>query len=271
MRVVSLHIYPVKAMRAVDVARATVEARGLEHDRRWLVVNGDGVFLTQRSHPALATMTATPTASGLALSAPNCASFDVARPAGGLRRKVLVWRQEVDAAAADDAAGDWISARLGEPAHLVHMDAAALRLKVSDWTPDPVPVSFADAFPVLVATTASLEALNRDIKAHGGEGVPMRRFRPNIVVECDEPWAEDRWRRLRVGGATLDLVKPSDRCVVTTTDQTTGARMGKEPLAALARLRRSLDPRINGVLFGVNAVPRALGEVCVGDEVEIKA
>ena len=99
----------------------------------------------------------------------------------------------------------------------------------------------------------------------------MARFRPNIVIDCDEPWAEDRWSQIAFGGVALELVKPSDRCIVTTTDQRTGARMGKEPLAALARLRRSTDPRIDGVLFGVNAVPARCGAFKVGDPVAVVA
>jgi uncharacterized protein YcbX len=95
----------------------------------------------------------------------------------------------------------------------------------------------------------------------------MRRFRPNIVIDSDEPWAEDSWRRLGIGAAELDLVKPSDRCIVTTRDQMTGATTGDEPLRALGTLRMSADPRIKGVLFGWNSVPRVLGPIAVGDEV----
>ncbi|MGD9799180.1 MAG: MOSC domain-containing protein [Parvularculaceae bacterium] len=156
---------------------------------------------------------------------------------------------------------------LGEEVELVHMDERALREKASVWTPSPVPVSFADAFPILVTTTGSLAALNEDIEKHGGDPVPMARFRPNIVIDCDEPWAEDHWSQLKIGDVILDLVKPSDRCIVTTTDQKTGERMGKEPLASLARIHRSTDPRINGVIFGENAAPRTLGEISVGDNV----
>lgn len=269
LKIQSLHIHPVKGMRAVDVARVRVEARGFEHDRRWLVVDTNGMFLTQRSHPHLATMTALPKSSGLALSAEGFGGIEIERPAGGRRRKVVVWNSEVDAAATGDKASAFVSDLIGEEAHLVYMDEQALRLKTSVWTPSPVRVSFADAFPVLVVTTGSLATLNRDIEKHGGEPVPMARFRPNLVVECDEPWAEDRWTRLAIGDVVLDLVKPSDRCIVTTTDQRSGARMGKEPLAALARIHRSTDPRINGVIFGENAVPREIGEVCVGDVVEV--
>lgn len=267
LRVASLHVHPVKGMRAVDVARAKIEARGIEHDRRWLAVDANGVFLTQRTHPALATIAAGVTEAGVALSADGFGAVAVERPSGKARRRVIVWDSEIDAAEADAAAGAFLSDVIGERAHLVFMDDRATRLKTSVWTPAPVAVSFADAFPVLVATTGSLAALNEDIARHGGEPVPMARFRPNIVIDCEKPFAEDRWKSLEVGELVLDLVKPSDRCIVTTTDQKTGARMGKEPLAALARIHRSWDPRINGVIFGMNAVPRAPGEISVGEAV----
>lgn len=269
MRVASLHIHPVKGMRAIDLERARVETCGLENDRRWLAVDMNGVFLTQRSHPHLATMIAKPTLNGLSLAADGFGAIEFARPDGARRRKIIVWNSEVDAAATDKTASAFLSDLIGEEAHLVYMDETALRLKTSVWTTDPVPVSFADAFPVLVTTTGSRAALNRDIEKHGGEPVPMARFRPNVVIECEEPWAEDKWELLKIGDVVLDLVKPSDRCIVTTTDQQTGERMGKEPLAALARIHRSIDPRINGVIFGENAVPRALGEISVGDAVKI--
>lgn len=269
MRISSLHIHPVKGMRAIDVTSATVEMRGFQHDRRWLAVDTNGDFLTQRRHPQLATITVTLTPSGLKLSAEGFGEIEIDQPSGACRRKIVIWDTKVDAAATDQMADMLLSDVIGEEAHLVFMDENAQRMKTSEWTPTPVPVSFADAFPVLVTTTGSLAELNRDIEKHDGAVVPMARFRPNIVIDCDEAWAEDRWTRLQLGEVALDLVKLSDRCSVTTTDQKTGERMGKEPLASLARIHRSTDPRINGVLFGVNAVPRTLGEIRVGDSVEV--
>lgn len=268
MRLASLHIHPVKSMRAVDVTRATVEIHGIRHDRRWIVVDANGAFLTQRSRPQLATMTVTVSATGLDFFTEGFGAIRVDRPSGEKRTKVTIWDTEVDAAATDQSIDRYISDVIGEDAHLVFMDERTQRLKTSIWTAAPIPVSFADAFPVLVTTTGSLAELNRDIEAHGGEAVTMARFRPNVVVDCDDAWAEDQWTQLRIGKVTLDLVKPSDRCIVTTTDQLTGERRGKEPLAGLARIHRSKDPRINGVLFGVNAVPRSLGEIRLGDTVE---
>jgi len=269
MRVHSLHIYPIKGARAVDIARASVEHRGLEGDRRWLVVDANGRFITQRSHPQLATVTAQPTRTGVRLSAPGTREILVERPSASNRVNAVVWRHQVNAAVADQAASQWLSNTFGQPLQLVYMDAAAERLQQGEWVARAVPVSFADAYPVLITTAASLAAVNAEIERAGAGRVTMRRFRPNIVVDCDEAWAEDFWRVVRVGGVEFELVKPCDRCVVTTKDQDTGQAMGNEPLASLARLRRSADPRINGVLFGWNAVPRTLGTVAVGDGVEV--
>ncbi len=269
MKVSSLHIYPVKGMRAVDVAQAAVEVRGLEHDRRWLVVNAGGRFITQRPHPKLATVIVRLTPRGIALATESHSEIEVETPKDDSRRNIVIWDSQVSAAEADINASRFLTGLLGENAHLVFMDEQARRLKSSAWTPSPVPVSFADGFPVLVTTTGSLAALNREIVSHGGETVSMTQFRPNIVVDCEDPWAEDRWTQLQIGDVILDLVKPSERCIVTTIDQQTGARMGKEPLASLARIRRSTDPRINGVIFGENAVPAVCGHIAVGDRVTV--
>ena len=271
MRIHSLHIYPIKGARVVDVARAAVEPRGLEGDRRWMVVDANGRFLTQRSHSRLAQITATPTRTGLVLSAPGAGDVAVERPSPETRADVVVWRHHVNAALVGGEVGAWLSSFLGEPLRLAYMDAAAERLQVGVWTADALPVSFADAYPVLVATTGSLAAVNAEIERAGGTAITMRRFRPNIVVECDEAWAEDTWRSLRIGEVELELVKPCDRCIVTTKDQTTGDETGREPIASLTKLRMSADPRVVGVLFGWNAVARRVGSVAVGDGVEIVA
>jgi uncharacterized protein YcbX len=270
VRVASLHFYPVKGARAVNPDGVRVAPRGLDGDRRWLVVDRTGMFHTQRSRAGLATIIAEPIAGGgLRLSAPGVADLTVQVPSGAGRLDVTVWDSTVSAAVADASAHAWVSAVLGDDVLLVHMDERAERLKRGIWTAEPLPVTFADAYPVLIATTGSLAALNAEIVQRGGAAVPMARFRPNIVIDCDEPWREDYWKVLRIGGIEVDLVKPCDRCVVTTKDQLTGESMGKEPLASLARLRMSGDPRVKGVLFGWNVVPRALGRVEIGDKVEV--
>lgn len=269
MRVHSLHIYPVKGTRAFDVERAQIESRGVAGDRRWLVVDARGQFITQRSHPQLATIEAVHTPAGLRLSALGAGDVIVERPVGSARIEVTVWLHRINAALADARAGAWLSHLFGQALELAYMDDAAERYQRNAWVAAAVPLSFADAYPVLITTTASLAAVNAQIEGAGGVRISMRRFRPNIVIDCGEAWAEDFWRVVRIGTVEFELVKPCDRCVVTTKDQATGEAMGREPLASLARLRRSADPRINGVLFGWNAVPRKLGEIGIGDHVEV--
>lgn len=271
MRVVSLHFHPIKAARAVTTVGAHIGPRGLDGDRRWLVVDRTGMFATQRSHGALATITAVPVGGGLQLSAPGLDDLTIGAPPGSERMDVTVWDARVNAAVADARAHAWLSTVLGEDVLLVHMDDRAERLKRGVWTAEPLPVTFADAYPVLIATTGSLGALNAEIVRRGGAAVPMARFRPNIVIGCDDPWREDYWKMLRIGGIEIDLVKPCDRCVVTTKDQVTGESMGREPLESLTRLRMSADPRIKGVLFGWNSVPRGRGHLEIGDRVEVLA
>jgi hypothetical protein len=256
-------------MRAYNVERAQLAPRGFEGDRRWVVVDASGKFITQRSHPRLATITVRPSASGLVLSAPGTDHLSVATPSGRERIDVVVWADRVNAALADERAHAWLSEVLGERLMLAHMDARADRQKTGIWVREPIPLSLADAFPVLVTTTGSLAALNAEIVRKGGAPIAMTRFRPNLVIECDEPWRDDFWKVLRIGRVELELMKPSDRCIVTTTDQVTGERMGEEPLESLRRLRLSGDKRIAGVLFGWNAAPRVLGGLAVGDPVEV--
>lgn len=269
MRVASLHIYPVKAMRGLSTDAAAVERRGLEGDRRMMVVDGEGVFVTQREVPALATLAVEEDGHGTLLRGPR-GMIRLFPPRGRHRRRVRVWRDVVDAVSSDPDTDRALSEWLGRRVALVHMDEASHRPANPEWAGEGAETSFADGYPILVAGTASLEALNARIAARGGEPVPMARFRPNVVVETDEPFVEDTWETIVVGDVVLDLVKPCTRCVVTTTDQETGrVSPDNEPLATLSGFRRSRDRRVAGVLFGWNAVPRAPGGIHVGQTVEV--
>ena len=274
MQVSTLSIHPVKGGRARHPAAATLEPMGLAGDRRWMLVDEAGRFVSQREHPPLALLDAEPDADGLHLSFPGVGGVDggerfVPVLEGDERLAVSVWSDTVDAALADAATNAALSRWLGLPLRLVHFDDRSRRTVSCDWTAGDAPVGFADGFPLLVATTASLRELNRRIVTTGGEAVPMSRFRPNLVVDGAEPFAEDGWAAISVGDVVLDLVKPCARCAVTTVDQDEGRRMGKEPLATLGRFRRSGEPKAPGVLFGWNAVPRAPGHLRVGDPVRV--
>lgn len=269
MQIKSLHIYPVKSTRGIDIRFAEVRARGLRGDRRWMIVDEHGNFITQREKAKLAQVKVKLAGNGLKLTIPNQAPVLFEEPPTENRMKVKIWRSSLEAAKAEGDVNAALSEFLGKAVCLVFMDDKAERFSSEAYAGASAPVSFADGYPILVANTASLRALNKHIVAAGGDEVPMNRFRPNIVVEGDEAWAEDTWKQIKIGDVVLDLVKPCTRCVMTTHDQITGVKQGREPLKTLRARRLSTDPEIDGVLFGWNAVPRTLGRIGVGDNVQV--
>ncbi len=222
------------------------------------------MFITQRENSKLARLQTTLKDDALVLSYFGHAPLIVNMPDVRERKNVTIWQNRVEAVLASAPINKALSLWLGQSVSLVYMDAKSIRMANLDWTEKPAPVSFADGYPVLVTNTASLTALNALITSDGGAVIPMTRFRPNIVIESDAPWGEDNWKSLRIGDVVLDLVKPCARCIITTLDQTTGDKQGREPLRALKSLRTSTDPRNPGVIFGMNAVPRRCGKISVG-------
>lgn len=268
MRLSEITTYPVKSCRGHHAESVEVEPWGLAGDRRWMLVDPDGVLITARERPRLLLVVPTVGADGgLRFTAPDAPDLDVPVPRGdGV--PVQVFGDALQSIPAGDAAHDWFTALLGRPARLVHLADPTQRPVSPDFARPDDRVSFADGYPLLLTTTASLDALN-DLIAAGPrpeEGpLPMARFRPNVVIGGAAPWAEDGWRTLRIGAATFRAPKGCERCVMTTTDPATAAR-GKEPITTLARHRR-WDGK---TWFGMNLVPDNPGvRISVGDEVEI--
>jgi len=263
-----IHRYPVKSCRGAELPDAVVEPWGLAGDRRWLVVDHDGVFRTAREARRLLLVTPVPRGGGLLLTAEGVPDLVVDVPVGRDSLTVTVWRSTLDAMTVDPAADAWISEVIGAPSRLVYLDDPTRRVPNQSFALPSDRVSFADGYPLLATTSASLNELNRLIAAGplADEGpLPMIRFRPSIVVDGGRAWDEDGWRRVRVGAAVFRAVKGCDRCAITMTDPWTVER-GKEPIATLAR-HRSWD---GGVWFGMNLVPDTPGAtIRVGDEVEI--
>ena len=267
MKIEGLNIHPLKSGRAIPVDSATVRLDGLAGDRRFMIVEPDGRFITQRELQALARVEATAVGESLHLEMEGRQLFASFEPED--RLDVTVWDSPVNAAVADEAVNDVLSDWLERPVKLVHMDALAHRAEGEDWAGEPAPVGFADGFPILVTTTGSLADLNRTLAAKGQEPVGMDRFRTNILVSCDDPWEEDFWEAIEINGIVFDFVKPCARCIMTTQDQMTGERIGGNPIQGLAEKRMSADRRVPGVLFGWNAVPRGEGEIRLGDTVRV--
>ena len=263
MQLSALYSYPIKGIAGRNLTEAELEPRGLRDDRRWLLVDADGRFLSQRELPAMALLNAQPHAEGWHLQAPGQPDHVLRKPAANAARlAVTIWADAVDAALADAASAQWFSAVLGQPVRVVYMDTAAVRPVDPDYAQRGDQVSFADGFPLLVANEASLA----DLSARVGEPLSMARFRPNLVIRGAEAWAEDSWRRLRIGAVELDLVKPCARCQVTTLDPGSAiAHPRQEPLRTLAQFRKQQGK----VMFAVNAIPRHLGRLVLGQHVEV--
>jgi uncharacterized protein YcbX len=260
LRLVALYVHPIKSCAAVAVERAQVTPRGLRGDRRWMIVDGEGRFVTQRTRPELALIGAALDGDRLRVSAAGQPSLTL--PAlldDGPRIAVEVWSHRGEAVRHDEGSA-WLSRVLGSPVQLVCMPDAIARPIEGPLARAGEHVSFADEFPYLIASASSLDDLN----TRSNFAADMRRFRPNLVIAGAPPWAEDDWRALRVGGVHFRLVKPCARCSIPSVDPDTAA-IGKEPLRTLGVMRR----RDNEVFFGVNAIADDLGELRVGDPVTV--
>ena len=258
----ALNIYPIKSCRGISVAAAPIGPRGFAHDREWMVVTPAGRFLTQREIPHLALIQPKLRDDGaLVVQMSGSPSLVIRADTPRERRDVTIWRDQCQAIDAGENAAIWFSAVLGVSCRLVRFDPATVRAVHPDFAQnDGDQVGFADGYPFLILSEASLTDLNERLTMP----LPMNRFRPNIVVRGCAAFAEDSWQRVQIGEAALALVKPCARCVITTTDQQ-NANIGKEPLRTLATYRNSE----RGVLFGQNAIHLTSGTIHVGDQVQI--
>ncbi|MFC7494417.1 MULTISPECIES: MOSC domain-containing protein [unclassified Nocardioides] len=267
-RLSAINRFPVKSCRGEAVESAVVEPWGLAGDRRWMLVDEEGVFITAREVNRLVLVTPELTATGLRCTAPDLPPLEVRTPDPATQVPVRIWSSDLTAAAVGPEADAWFSKAIGSTARLVHLDDPTRRPTSPTFSLPGDRVAFADGYPLLLTTEESLAALNDEVLAAsetGREPLPMTRFRPSVVVAGFEPWAEDDWRRIRIGDAVFRAVKGCARCVLTTVDPDTAERE-KEPIRSLARIRR-WD---GAVWFGINLVPDTPGAtIRVGDEVEV--
>jgi uncharacterized protein len=262
--VTEINIYPVKSLGGISIDSGESTSRGLKHDRRFMLVDENHEFLTQREHPQMATIRTALDGNDLVLSSPFEDSITVPlQPRLLPTHTVAVWSSRVHAHTVSAEADTWLSDYLGIDARLVYMPETAERRVNLDYAKNGEVVSFADGYPVLIASEESLADLNARIVGAGAKPVTMDRFRANIVVQGCQPFAEDTWRDFAIGDAEFRGVKPCTRCQVTTTDQVTGEVLGPEPLRTMATFRDSSK----GVRFGMNLLNTKLGTIRVGDSV----
>ena len=263
----ALNIYPVKGLKGIALDAARCTERGLERDRRFMVVDRTGEFLSQRMLPRMATVWTEIEGKDLVLSAPDVDPVALPlEPRAGEPMRVRVWTSDCEALAPSAEADAWLSGYLGLECRIVYMPDSTRRQSNPEYAPGRI-VSFADGYACLAISEASLAELNGRLVVKGQRALPMNRFRPSIVLEGAAAFDEDGWKEIAIGGARFGAAKPCGRCEVTMTDQSTGEVLGPEPLATLATYRE--HPKF-GVMFGMNWFVTQPGAIAVGDAVEAR-
>lgn len=264
MHLSALYRFPLKSAKAEALSRSPVDLLGLSGDRRWMLVDDNGRFLTQRALPRMSQLSALYSdAGGLRLAAEGRPTLAVDLPGSDAPlRGVTVWSDTLRVPDAGDAAAAWVSEFLGKSARLVYVPEERARRLESGYGSADDRVGFADGFPLLLIGEASLQ----DLSGRVGRPLDMLRFRPNLVIEGSEAFAEDGWKRIRIGSLEFRVAKPCSRCILTTIDPQTGQRSGdREPLTTLKTYRE----QDGDVMFGQNLISDGVGELEVGMPVTV--
>ena len=260
MNLTAINQYPVKSLRGLSRDSVQVDDFGIKNDRRWMLVRDDGSFVTQRKYPVMGSIAVEDRGDMLRFTSANGNCLDVFIGEFVDPVDSVVWGDSVTALGAGKASSDWFTLLLGIPVRLVYMPVSAFRQVDRSFADYNQRVSFADAFPFLLISEASLNDLNERLE----NTVNMSRFRPNLVVSGCEAYEEDCWKLIRIGDIEFEVVKPCSRCIMTTIDESS-LRYGKEPLKTLAGYRKSEY----GVCFGQNLVHQSQGVLTVGAKVEV--
>ncbi|HEY8096685.1 MAG TPA: MOSC N-terminal beta barrel domain-containing protein [Methylobacter sp.] len=256
-------VYPVKSLAGIQANSWTVTEKGFQHDRKWMIIDNDRQFLSQRKLPEMALIKTALTDQNLILSAPGLGNLSLPlEPVDGQIINSTIWQDQCDARSVSAEADQWLSDFLKHDCRLVYQPDEAIRPVDSNYGQPTDKVAFSDGFPFLIISENSLAALNNEMQLN----LPMTRFRPNLIISGCPAYEEDSWREISIGAIDFRLPKPCSRCSIPAIDPET-ARIGKEPLTTLIRTRKWQ----NNVYFGQNALHNQCGQLSVGDTVQIKS
>lgn len=255
-----LNIYPVKSLRQITLSSSKLEAYGLQHDRRWMIVDKNGKMITQRQLSKMCLVQPTLLEDGIQLEAYGMTSLIVKYPQSGKSIIASVWDDDCRAHDAGNEAAKWLSEFLSTDCRLVYFPDDEFRQVDLKYAEQGDRTAFSDGFPLLLISQASLDNLNQRLE----KPIPMKRFRPNLVVSGCDAYEEDRWKRIKIGDITFRVVKPCSRCVIPTIDIDTAQR-SNEPSKTLASYRM----QDNKIFFGQNVIAEQEGKLALGMTVEI--
>lgn len=258
-----IFVYPVKSLAGISAPSWPVTEKGFQHDRKWMIIDSDRQFLSQRKLPQMALIKTALTDQNLILSAPNMKSLSLPlAPVDGQIINSVIWHDQCNARSVSNEADQWLSDFLKQDCRLVYQPDEVIRPVDPKYAKPSDKTAFSDGFPFLLISENSLNELNHQMQLN----LPMTRFRPNLVISGCPAYAEDSWREISIGAIDFRLPKPCSRCSVPSIDPET-AQIGKEPLITLSRTRKWQ----NNVYFGQNALHDQCGRLAVGDAVQIKS
>ena len=276
MKISEINIYPIKSLKGISLEKSKVEQRGLQYDRRWMLIDEDSKFITQREIPKLAAVSVALDVNGLTVSTLGFENLNVPFTVEGDEISVRIWDNDCLAIPLGKEISEWFSNLIDQNCKLVFMPDSSKRGVNPIFNKNDDIVSFADGYPLLLIGENSLGELNERL----ADSVPMNRFRPNLVVRGTPAFAEDAWKSVNIGETVFRITKPCARCVVTTIDQLSGIVSGKEPLKTLATFRMVKDVypenfhllglSETSVLFGQNMIAETFGAtIRISDEIEV--
>jgi uncharacterized protein YcbX len=263
MQISELYIYPVKSLAGISRDEVKITDRGFEHDRRWMLVDEFGRFITQREHPKLCLL-------GIQIIGDQLNVFDKQQERSiqfplfinqGHSLQVSIWDDSCEAIFQDSPVHDWFSSFLGKNLRLVYMPDNTHREIDRKYAVDKDINSFSDGYPILIIGQSSLDDLNQRLDSPVG----MNRFRPNLVYTGGKPFEEDTFKKFQIGDQVFHGVKPCARCILTTVDPDCG-QLGKEPLQTLATFRKTNSK----IYVGQNTIAsKSGGHLKLGDHIQV--
>jgi len=256
-----LSIYPIKSCRGISLEKTQIGEFGLKDDRRWMVVDEQGIMLTQRKLSKMCLIQATLISGGVTLNAASMNELTVETPDNVNKINVKVWADECLAFDAGESAAKWLSDFLDTTCRLVYFPDDTFRQVDLNFSHSGDKIAFSDGFPLLLISQESLDDLNKRVTT---KAISMDRFRPNIVVKGASAFAEDEWKTIKIGETTLRIVKPCSRCVIPSINPETAERE-KEPLKTLVEYRK----RDNKIYFGQNVIANSVAEIMLGMSVDV--